>query len=83
MSTAIMYVCLEDPTGIYTDSEFTQGAFHDSLEAGNWPPKSVWKNKRTGQKYRVDGNECWHHLLDVGVKVPDHVREGQRKVRVR
>jgi len=81
-----MYKCIADPSGIYLGSHFYWGQLRLSLADGNITPGTVWLDRKTGIKYRIVGNEAYHALHDCLrdiSKIPDDIREKQRRVIVR
>jgi hypothetical protein len=74
--------CISDPTGTYSQSGFAKGDFDASLKEGNWPPGSVWIDTWTGHKFRVVGNEAWHHMWEIKGEAPDEASVRQRRERV-
>jgi len=67
----IYYECVNDPTNTYIPGcRLVRGQFRQCLNDGILPPGSVWKDTIHYNKYRVDGNQHYHDLVEC-LRNPD------------
>lgn len=57
-----MYHCIHDPTGTYYNRHFFEADVKKTARDGYWPPGMIWLNKKTGTKYRIEGNEVYYYM---------------------